>query len=304
LIQDLLAVGSISGLAPAKKAGVFGPGNEFFYTGQSTFVNYGGGVLRGCLDCGLEETDGGQRQGGYSIRFQGQRFVNSTKRTAWTVPFNQIFLDLDGSLTGVAQGTVIPYSPFNDFNDPTSGCSRAGPTYDGGILCDSSESVRRLVVDGVNPRELDFMPMAVVSAAGTGVVRFKPREEYGWVTPVVMRRVYRLFFKAVPEFHSMRLKVGEPEYLGQGEWVGLCLNFTNKRSYYKTAIAAANGSFVVPVSTCAQPRYAVFPSGVLKPPKKTASNPPPALLHHPLPPSHRFPTPPPLLCHGYGRYLC
>lgn len=54
-IQDLLAVGSMSGLAASKKAGVFGPGNEFFYTGKSTFVNYGGGVLRGCLDCGLEE---------------------------------------------------------------------------------------------------------------------------------------------------------------------------------------------------------------------------------------------------------
>ncbi len=57
-IQDLLAVGSVAALAPSKKAGVFGPGNEFFYTGKSTFVNYAGCVLRGCLDCGLEEVRG------------------------------------------------------------------------------------------------------------------------------------------------------------------------------------------------------------------------------------------------------
>ncbi len=227
------------------------------------------------------QTDTAQRQGGYSIRSEGLRFINSSQRVAWTPPFNQIFMDQDGSLTGQSQGTVIPYTPFNDFRDPTSGCSRAGPVYDGGIVCDSSETVwpanqlaargvsssrdvavsmwlllfgsvcflqvRRLVVDGVNPRELDFVPMAVVSTAGVGVVTFKPREDYGWVTPVVMRRVYRLFFKAVPEFQTMRLKVGEPEYLGQGEWVQLRFNYTNLRSFYKTSIAAANGSFVVPV---------------------------------------------------------
>jgi hypothetical protein len=227
------------------------------------------------------------------------------------MPFNQIFSDLDGTLTGFPQGTLIPYSPFNDFGGVASGCSRAGRVFDDGILCDSSETVcappfsggeggsrgmsrdgpwggtlaefssrhvastpppltslapppfplpplahtlrvpthqvRRLAIDGVNPRELDFRALAVVSSAGAGTVQFRPREEYGWVTPVVMRRVYSLYFKAVPDFQAMRVKVGEPEYMGPGEWVELRVNFTNKRSYYKTAIAAANGSFVVPV---------------------------------------------------------
>ncbi len=63
-----------------------------------------------------------------------------------------------------------------------------------------SLQVRRLSIDGVNPRELDFRGMAVVSSAGAGVVQFRPRESYGWVTPLVMRRTYAMFFKAVPEF--------------------------------------------------------------------------------------------------------
>ena len=90
------------------------------------------------------QTEEASRQGGYTVRSTGLRFVNASVRTEWTVPHNQIFLDLDGSLTGYARGTVIPYTPFNDFGGASSGCVRAGTTYDSGILCDSSETVRAL----------------------------------------------------------------------------------------------------------------------------------------------------------------
>ena len=89
---------------------------------------------------------------GYSVRFQGLRFINASQRVEWTIPFNQIFLDLDGSLTGHAAGTVIPYTPFNDFEEPSSGCRRVDMTYDNGILCDSSETVRRVSIDGGRAR--------------------------------------------------------------------------------------------------------------------------------------------------------
>jgi hypothetical protein len=66
-----------------------------------------------------------------------------------------------------------------------SGCSRAGVPLDQGIVCDASETVRRVSIDGVNPRELDFRYLAVRSAAGIGAVRFQPKETYGWVFPLV-----------------------------------------------------------------------------------------------------------------------
>ncbi len=75
------------------------------------------------------QTDSSSRQGGYSVRSRGLRFVNSTRRTQWTTPFNQIFLDLDGSLTGFANGTVIPYTGFNGYSTDNSGCQRANNTY-------------------------------------------------------------------------------------------------------------------------------------------------------------------------------
>ncbi len=72
------------------------------------------------------QTDASSRQGGYSVRTQGLRFVNTTQVIKWTVPYNQIWLDLDGSLSGFVNGTVIPYTPFNNFGPTTSGCARAG----------------------------------------------------------------------------------------------------------------------------------------------------------------------------------
>ena len=65
LVQNLLAVGSIEpgGRAVPGKAGFFGPANEYMHFGPATFVNYGGGVLRSCFQCGDELTGTGVRQG-------------------------------------------------------------------------------------------------------------------------------------------------------------------------------------------------------------------------------------------------
>ncbi len=134
------------------------------------------------------------------MRFQGLRFINSTQRTMWTPPFNQIFLDLDGSLTGHVDGTAIPYTPFNNFGVAASGCVHVGVQYDSGIVCDGSETVRRVSIDGVNPREMDFKFLGVSTAAGTGLVQFQPKESYGWVFPAIMKRLYRLSFRSAVEF--------------------------------------------------------------------------------------------------------
>jgi hypothetical protein len=47
--------------------------------------------------------------------------------------------------------------------------------------------------------------LRVLSPAGSDLVRFQPRESYGWVFPLVMGRTYRLVFVSVAEF-----QVGSP----------------------------------------------------------------------------------------------
>ena len=115
---------------------------------------------------------------GYSVRFHGLRFVNASQRTQWTIPFNQIFLDLDGSLTGFANGVVTPFTPFNNFNGSGSGCTRADGALDHGIVCDATETVRRVSIDRgafVGPR----WRRRAVDAASVGVTRLllQPRSD-------------------------------------------------------------------------------------------------------------------------------
>ena len=93
------------------------------------------------------------RQGAYTYRWQGLTFINTTARVKWTTPFKQIFWDLDGSLAGFRNGWVTPYYAFNHFRGP---CSRRGPEYDLGLVCDNSTVVRRLQIDAVTPSTMDY----------------------------------------------------------------------------------------------------------------------------------------------------
>ena len=107
-------------------------------------------LLMFCLQCD-SHTD--YRQGGYTSRWQGLTFVNSPKRVLWTPPYKELFWDLDGTLTGFADGWTSPYYAWNEF---APACVHHGSAYDDGIVCDNTVDMRRLQVNFVNPRELDF----------------------------------------------------------------------------------------------------------------------------------------------------
>ena len=105
----------------------------------------------GCLQC---NSDVHYKQGGFTTRWQGLTFINTTKRGLWTVPYEDIFLDLDGSLTGTANGWTTPYYKWNEW---APACSRQSTTYDNGLVCDNSVVIRRLQINSVLPSTLDFV---------------------------------------------------------------------------------------------------------------------------------------------------
>jgi hypothetical protein len=92
------------------------------------------------------------KQGGYTVRFERLEFVNTSQRIKWTAPFRDIFWDLDGSLTGSVNGTT---SPFTGFNNWPSECEQKSLLLDSGIVCNYPVRLRRLQIDGVDPREVD-----------------------------------------------------------------------------------------------------------------------------------------------------
>ena len=107
-IKNLLAVGNRDPSAPppASRA-IFGPQNEFFLVDTAYIVNWhDNGAISGCSEC---DSDQNLKQGGYTFRFNNLAFTNTSRRVAWTTPYKQIFWDIDGSLTGIANGTATPY---------------------------------------------------------------------------------------------------------------------------------------------------------------------------------------------------
>lgn len=170
------------------------------------------------------------RQGGYTVRWQGLTFINTPRRILWTAPYKEMFWDLDGSLTGYANGWASPYYRWNEW---VSACTHRDITYDNGIVCDNTVAMRRLQVNFVNPRELDFQSMIIDSVAGTDVMPFRPKEIYGWVAPVVTNKDYQLRFQSLVDWQTMTIRYSEPEYVSTGEYLMLSTTFTDFRLFYQ-----------------------------------------------------------------------
>ena len=111
-----------------------------------TFKDYSDavGAISACNGCCSPVT---KRQGGYTFRFDRLTFDNVPKRVEWTCPFKQILFDLDGTLTGIVNGTATPYYKFNEY---AGVCDRQTKLYDDGIICDNTVRVRRLQIKGVS----------------------------------------------------------------------------------------------------------------------------------------------------------
>jgi len=178
------------------------------------------------------------KQGGYTFRFAGLRFVSSDKKVKFTPPMKQIFQDDDGSLTGTAGGWLTAHRTFHEW---AGQCERGGVEVDRGVVCDDSVKVRRLVVDGYHPAILDDQMLAVTARLGEqdeswDVQEFQQRETYGWVTPLVTGKDYHLSIRRwdnkVPyrvDMDWVRLRYSDPAYVGHdaNEWVTLSLNRTS-----------------------------------------------------------------------------
>jgi plastocyanin len=133
---------------------IFAPQNEYWYVDGATFIDYEDtGAISGCAGCCSPQKF---KQGGYTYRFENLKFINTPARTRWTCPYKQIFYDLDGSLTGYAGGTTLPYYQFNDWEGDCE-MDDTG-TFDKGhrgMVCNDKVRVRRLQLEGNEPRELD-----------------------------------------------------------------------------------------------------------------------------------------------------
>jgi len=227
-LSNLLAVGSIA--RPVARTGVATPQLEFYQISNARFINYGvngvGSAIFSCPDC----MSTSPVQGGYTVRVSGLAFENVTCRVSWGSPFKDIFLDLDGSLSGIVNGTAAPFYAFNNFPE----CPRAGPELSLATLCGASTPLRRLQIDGVGPGQMDLTPFLLASAAGNDTTAFRTTELYGWAAPIVANKPYDASFRTMADWTSMRLRYSEPELVTPGEWLQLSFNYSLTRYAFTT----------------------------------------------------------------------
>ena len=174
-------------------------------------------------------------QGGYTVRWAGLSWVNVSRRVAWSKPYKDIFIDLDGTLTGMGPGTVMPFYAFNKWPECVRDSTPNG-ALGGGLVCSDSVVVRRLSLDNHVPASLDFVNLNISSSAGADVVKFRPGETYGWAWPMVVarrsndsRRDYSVLFQSLSDWQMFNLRYSEPDYIAPGEWSRLAFSWWGSR---------------------------------------------------------------------------
>jgi hypothetical protein len=113
--------------------------------------NFGGAASLGsCSHCSHPaSTDSGARV----VKFEKLWFEEETvtKRIRYGTPYKAIFLDLDGTLTGLGANTwATPWANHHDVPE----CQNSA--LHGGAICDSTIQVRRVVFNSYAPTSLDF----------------------------------------------------------------------------------------------------------------------------------------------------
>lgn len=273
------------------KTGIFGPQNEWFFVDGATLVNFDSPAITGASGallappaavgaismCNSCDSDQFYRQGGYTSRWRGLAFVNTSRRVAWTPPFKEILWDLDGTLTGSVNGTVTPYYAYNDWPECPRDVS-AARTFDGGTVCDGSTRVRRIQIDNVAPGELYWLNMAITQwnisrdagaapvasydtwpAGRVDYMLFRPKETYGWVFALVTGRRYNFGWQTTMDWQQMVLRYSEPEWISQnpspgfpvgtGEWTGVSFKWIDARYRNRALYASAATNAYVDMPT-------------------------------------------------------
>jgi len=153
MVVDSLIVGRSSnteaGIDGASPHGIISPrNNHYFLIKDTKFFNYDFNAAAALGDCShcfhAAATDSGSRQ----TKTQGLQFTNVGKRIRYNFPHNGIYEDLDGTLTGKGAGSwASVYMPHMDQPECEVDLELMG-----GVTCDSTVQVRRLVFHGASSK--------------------------------------------------------------------------------------------------------------------------------------------------------
>jgi hypothetical protein len=242
-IKDTLFVATMDNVArpSPRKGALLVPESEFLYISGVTFVNYGDtGALNHCAGFGVNPcvcswsrttplASDFHHPHSFTARVDRLRFVNTTLRV-WFERTQQ-YWDLDGSLSGSANSSVLPYRPYNDWPECTRATSGA---LGDALVCPPSNPGRKVNFIVFDPSNLASSSASVTSESYLAI--WGPANRTAWIKPTDMLLVsghyYGLSFENAADLTKWSIKYSEPDYLyntNRRAWVGLTIKWNQKR---------------------------------------------------------------------------
>ncbi|XP_069076730.1 fibrocystin-L-like isoform X2 [Pleurodeles waltl] len=177
VIKNAIIVGYLDelglGSSFCSSRGLILPFDEGLTVSSTKFINFD----RSCAAIGVTSAAGvcTDRCGGWSAKFDGIQFVNTSNKAGFRWEHEIVLIDVDGSLTGAAGRKVVPRSPLLN---PLE-CSRSAEWSFGfdGFICNSSVSFHRLAVNNPSPSSLTGRNAILSNAYGVTTVPYAS----GWM---------------------------------------------------------------------------------------------------------------------------
>ena len=170
VVKDVLIVGhsdvNSDDSAFCTVAGFRAPHSYYLSVSNVTFVNFdrpGCSAVLACSHCRA-------LQGGFLTRYNDITLIDSPNLSGWQWTYEHVHRDLDGSLTGIVNGSLLPYTALL----PSDSCSMhpASSTTVSGGLCDASVDFVRIAVHSVLPSSIRTRTLFLTNQFGTSTVNY------------------------------------------------------------------------------------------------------------------------------------
>jgi hypothetical protein len=156
-------------------SGIKLPGSSFLTVSNVTFVNFD-------ESCSALQSGGGS----FEARFKGLSFENSPNVVFWKSKYEFLFRDLDGSLSGIVGGSLIPTSEMY----PRDNCTHHVPSSHSinGSVCNAAVEFTRFNLDGAVP----FGQRTLMVSNVHGSVNLTYIQNVGYLALIPLGTVYEL----------------------------------------------------------------------------------------------------------------
>ena len=182
-------------------AGIKTPHSYYLTVSNVTFVNFDENncyTLQACSHCRA-------KQGGFETRFEKLVFDNSPNVATWKWEHEQVFRDMDGTLTGNIGGALLPTSTIL----PSPHCSDHSASSFGavrGSVCDNKVHFARFALTNPTPSSLTTRNLNVTSPHGILQLEYVFKRLLlgpGYMALLPMKEMYQLDWDEGERFNNI-----------------------------------------------------------------------------------------------------